>query len=244
MIIIAIIAAIPLSAIDMTVYTNAHDLYNRGQFAEALERYKSIARSAADPDIYYDLGATYLALNDVGHAVLWFNRALKRAPDDADTRGGLRMANALTVDRIDAPTTPSMVQAMLFFYYKIPLTMQAILVIVFATLIALSLISFILFDSTLIQRIAFAAGTASIALTILFAASAVVRYRTQFPENAAVVTAKESNVLNGSEDGYTVLITLHAGTVVVIRDVRQKYALITLANGVSGWILREAIERI
>lgn len=235
--------AVPLFTADITAYTNAHDLYNRGRFTEARDAYLSLARTG-DPDIYYDLGACYLALNDVGHAMLWFKRAEKRAPGDADIQAGLRMARALTSDRIESPETPAVMQGILFFYYLIPLQLQAVLSLIFAAGIAVSLMIFILLDSAFAQRIAFITGVASIVLTVTFTASSVLRYRSMYPENSAVITVKSADVLSGSDDGYTVLITLHAGTVVTIRGVRPKYVNISLANGASGWVLRETLERI
>ena len=53
-------------------------------------------------DLYYNIGNTYFKLDDIAHAILYYERALKLDPAHADARHNLEIATQLTLDRVDA----------------------------------------------------------------------------------------------------------------------------------------------
>ena len=77
--------------------------YTDGDFATALQDWEEV-RSAGltSPELMYNLGNAYFKNDDLGHAVLWYERALRANPSDADAKYNLEYANALTQDRIDS----------------------------------------------------------------------------------------------------------------------------------------------
>ncbi len=65
------IGAAELSQLKM----EADSAYVREDYEEALQKYQQVADSVQDASICYNLGCCYYRLEDMGHAVLWFERA-------------------------------------------------------------------------------------------------------------------------------------------------------------------------
>ena len=62
---------------------NTH--YQNGQYREAIESYESVLQAGfTSPELYYNLGNAYFKLDERGKAVLYFEKAKKLAPRDAD----------------------------------------------------------------------------------------------------------------------------------------------------------------
>ena len=77
----------------------ALEAYKQGDFRQAIDQWKSLADSGiANGKLYYNLGNAYLKNNDLGHALLWYERALILMPNDPDLRFNYEYARSLTRD--------------------------------------------------------------------------------------------------------------------------------------------------
>jgi len=53
------------------------EVYKAGDYAQAIDRFGTIARSGVvNAQLYYNLGNAYLKNNELGPAILWYERAL------------------------------------------------------------------------------------------------------------------------------------------------------------------------
>jgi len=75
--------------------------------------------------LYYNLGNTYLRLNQVGSAILYYRKAARRIPDDGRLAEGLRVARS--VRRNDIPVTgqTALIRALLLWHYRTTLRGRA-----------------------------------------------------------------------------------------------------------------------
>ncbi len=64
--------------------------YNNGNFDKSITLYDSLLQDGYySPDLYYNLGNFYYKKNDLGKAVLYYEKALKYRPNDADIKHNL-----------------------------------------------------------------------------------------------------------------------------------------------------------
>lgn len=78
----------------------ADSAYRAGRYAEAAELYqKAIAADGTSAQILYNLGNAYMRSGAPGDAVLYYERALRLAPGNADVRNNLEYAAAKVADR-------------------------------------------------------------------------------------------------------------------------------------------------
>ena len=77
-------------------FREASLLYSESRFEEALKLYEDILghgyESAA---LYYNLGNTFLKLEALGKAILYYERAIQLTPYDSDLKSNIRYANSL-----------------------------------------------------------------------------------------------------------------------------------------------------
>ena len=79
----------------------ANELYANGEFALAAEQYEAvIVDNGVAPEIYYNLGNAYYKLNEVGRAILNYERALLLSPNYADAQHNLELTKLKIVDDI------------------------------------------------------------------------------------------------------------------------------------------------
>jgi tetratricopeptide (TPR) repeat protein len=92
-IILVLIFWIPQSGSSQTVedmFAQANQQYQQGNYQKAKNLYEEIVRlQVANPDLYYNLGNACFRLKEYGHAVLYFERALKLNPNSSDIRFNL-----------------------------------------------------------------------------------------------------------------------------------------------------------
>jgi uncharacterized protein YgiM (DUF1202 family) len=60
----------------------------------------------------------------------------------------------------------------------------------------------------------------------------------------AVVMEDRADVLSGPADDNTVLFTVHEGTSLEVRNVRDGWYQVSLPNALSGWIRADDVETV
>ena len=220
--------------------------YTEGDFATALQDWEEV-RSAGltSPELMYNLGNAYFKNDDLGHAVLWYERALKANPSDADAKYNLEYANALTQDRID--TVPE------FFLetwgrnacHSLPSNTWAVLSLVFlAITLALALL-FLLGSTSGRRRLGFFAGIVAFLVTFVCWDFAGWQARDARDQSYAIVMKPVSSVGSSpSSESAKDLFILHEGTKVKILDSVSGFSQIEIADGRQGWIQTRDIEVI
>jgi len=78
---------------DPVLWTPANQAFAAGKFEQARADYlQLIATGNVSPELFYNLGNTYLKLDDKGRAVLNFKRALALAPGFEPAKHNLNLA--------------------------------------------------------------------------------------------------------------------------------------------------------
>ena len=237
--------AAPLSYPD-SLWRSGVEAYTAGDYASALQDWEEL-RSAGlvSKELYYNLGNAYFKTEEIAPAILWYERALRLDPSDADIRYNLEFARSRTQDRIDE--VPE-----IFFEawghkmcYLLPSDTWAVLSLVFlAATVALALM-FLLGSTSGRRRLGFFAGIVTLLLAFLgwdFAQWQRTEARRQ--DTAIVMRAVSSVKSSPSADTAKDLFILHEGTRVKLLDSVSSYSNIELSDGRQGWILTKDIEVI
>lgn len=221
-------------------FLSAVEAYKTEDYAGAAQILTAIAESGVhNGQLYYDIGNAYLKNNDMGRAILWYERALNLLPHDPDLRFNYNYARSLTKDVQESSAAPLM---HILFFWKYQLSAGAI--------IKLALIFNLLFWSlTLFWRITrrrslyYAALTALLPATI-FILTAAFNYYEAAHHTQAIVLPEKVAVRSGLKPTSTELFQLHAGAKVTIVRQMQDHVQIQFSEDKIGWVEGQAVGRI
>ena len=221
------------------VFFEANRAYKEGRFSDAVKGYEQLIRSGhCGGHIYYNLGNAYFRLDQVGKAVLNYERAKVLLPRDADLIFNLRYAadqrkDAISKDRNLIKTT---------FFWLDWLTLGEFLW-AFA-------ITNVVFWSILLARLFFSHEWSYylflifLAFWLISGVSFGLKWFQITNDNRAVIIYEEVDVLAGPDIKDTILFKLHAGTIVDLERTEDKWSLVGLPQKKRGWVRPGAVERI
>ncbi|MFH2091461.1 MAG: BatD family protein [Pseudomonadota bacterium] len=212
-------------------FTQAMNQYRANQFEEAAKSFELIAKTPVrNPYLYYNIGNAYLKANDTGRAILWYERAKSLAPNDPDVLYNLNYANTLVKDK---PEQSVDYLEILFFWDKF-------LGVKTAELAAISFSAlFFLWAAVRAfkqNKIFSGTGTFLFALLVLSLVLSGVNYYKQVFRQTAVIVAQETAVRSGTAPTATQLFTLHAGTLVQVKEKRDNALKVAFSKQMAGWV--------
>ena len=100
-------------------FMDGTEAYRNGDWPAAIAAFKSLADAGTDSGkLFYNLGNAYLKNDDLGRALLWYERALKRIPDDPDLQFNYNYALTLTKDERGERESP-LLRILFFWKYQL-----------------------------------------------------------------------------------------------------------------------------
>jgi len=221
------------------VFFRANQAYNEGHFQEAVNGYRRLIESGHDnAELFYNLANAYFRLDQLGQAILNYERARLLIPRDADLNFNLGLARD---EMQDAVSEPQDLIGTIFFWlesfnlYEV-LWGLAILNLVFWTILVARLF--------LKTEWLFYAFLGVLLLWIIAGASFGLKWYQVEADRRAVVLPTEVNVLAGPDTGDTVLFKLHAGTILHHERPEGEWSLVRLPDNKRGWVKTESIGEI
>ena len=272
--VIAILAALlvmaPLARAQATdtpaqLFERANAAYEAGNYGAAVEDYEKVAAAGVvAPDLFYNLGNAYFKQGELGRAVLWFERARRLAPRDADVRDNLDLTRSLLRDQELLQASPRWRGVVLSWHHDTTTAESVALASVLFTLVCALGICFVFRDSETVSRAYRRISVLSpgrllgldkaqdLGLTMAFAAlvtgafaySAVSKVRAEHARTTGVVLAEEASVFSGPSPNASVQFKVHEGTLVSVRDERAGWLRVELPGDLSGWIQEPSLARI
>jgi tetratricopeptide (TPR) repeat protein len=225
---------------------SALSAYSAGMYGMALEYYRYVIDTLNEESaaLYYNMGNTSFRRNDLASAILYYEKALKLAPNDDDIIFNLGLANSRIPDKIEP--VPEML--LVRWYKKIThlLTPNQWTYITLGAL-AISLIFLALYFvayNIVIRKVGFWMG---VVLFLFFIFSLTISYQTateQTARNTGIVFSASLTVKSSPEESSADLFVLHEGAKVWILDQLSGWYKIKIANGSVGWIPAKEIEVI
>lgn len=228
-----------------TLNTRAYEAYTAQHYDEAIENYLQLAQQAPSADTYFNLGCAYYRSEDLGHAILWFERALKLDPSNEDVRYNMEYARSKTQDKISNQHEMFLVAFYHSLVRMLSVNQWACTALTFFFVFLICVVGYRFLWSVLMRKIAFALGVFSILLTLLCNLFAYQNNHMNDDTNSAVILDAAVTVKSISSDSGNAVCVLHEGTVVTIEDdAMQEWCEISLPNGKGGWVKKNQLEVI
>ncbi len=218
----------------------AMDAYKAEDYGTAIQEMDRIVQSGVrNGALFYNLGNANLKDNRLGHAILWYERALKLLPNDPDLRFNADYARSLTRDAIDEDAVSAL---RIIFFWKYRLSHRT--VIVLAATLNLLLWS-VLIARRLTGRRGLRYAAMAIALpTIIFISTAAFNYYEAAHLRQGIVIQDRVSVRSGLERTSTELFALHAGAKIKIVHKNARHLKIRFGKDKIGWVDAAAIGLI
>jgi tetratricopeptide (TPR) repeat protein len=226
-------------------FQRAEAFYQEERFPEAIEIYESIRSSGVEDGVlYYNLGNAYFKAGRLGFAILSYERALKLMPGDEDVRANLAFADELVSGGLEPPPLPLAIGWVVDLYQRAaPGALAQVLSLTFLVGgIAVTLLLLDRWPGLRTATLVVLAGSGAVAL--LAGASLVAKVRAESNRVEAVVVTENAYVRSGPGESSPRLAEIHEGIKVRILGEREGFLQVSLANGLTGWVPREQVERI
>ena len=222
------------------------EAYTAGDWNQAAADWSGVAATGLrSKELYFNLGNAYYKDGDIAKAILFYERALRLDPSDADIRYNLDFARNLTQDRIDeVPEFILKTWTRKVNYLLSSNAWAGLSLFLLALALALGLL-FLLGPSAGARRTGFFTGIA--ALLLALAAWGFARSQKADAErhDTAIVMRPVTSVTSSpSSEAAKSLFILHEGTKVKVLDEVSGFTDIELADGRRGWIASGDIEKI
>jgi len=228
-----------------SLWAKANEAYAQARYQEAFDHYKSIYdRGVGSAALYYNMGNSAFKTAHYAHAILWFERAKRLDPQNADIMYNLDLANRFCLDKI-TPLPEFFLHTWLRTVRdSLSANSWAWTTLLFLILAGLLLLTFFFGRSRIGRRWAFY-GSICVLLLAMSAFSFGWSQREQLlRRDYAVVFAPVVAVKSAPDKQGKDLFIIHEGTKIRFLDQVGVWGRIELADGRQGWIEAEQAERI
>ena len=222
------------------------EAYSNGAFEEALQDFEGVrATGLMSKELYYNLGNAHFKSGEIAPAILWYERALRLDPSDADIRYNLDYARALTQDRIDEVPEIFFEQWGHAMCYLLPSNVWATAGLVCLAIAVACLLLFLLGSTSGKRKLGFFLGIAFFLASVLGWDFAQWQRTEALRQDQAIVMRPVTSVKSSpASEGAKDLFILHEGTRVKILDNVGGFSNIELADGRQGWLPAADMEVI
>ena len=219
--------------------------YQDKKYDQAVDDYqKVIDMGFTGRSLYYNLGNSYYRVGKLGLAILFYEKALRISPGDDDVIHNLAIANAKTVDKIDA-----LPRFFIFQWWESALALFSLrgwtnILYALYILLLLSIGAYFFARRTAVQRLSVYAGLVSAFLLIVVGVVWGVNVNRTMTVKDAVVTAPTATVKLSPDPSSNDAFVVHEGLKVRELDKVDTWIRIRLQDGKQGWIQQDEIGTI
>jgi tetratricopeptide (TPR) repeat protein len=213
--------------------------YKAKQYDSAAFYFEKIAaKKPAEAVVYYNLGNAYYRLNEIGPAVLNYERALKIKPGYQDAKDNLALTRARIPNRLPVAEDIFFVRWWKSITSASTTTTWAVIsLLLFLAIIAISILKLLGKLNINTQKIQLFLSAAWI-LSLILAFSA-----TMHKTNQTAVVMEDSPLMNNSKGGKSAG-NISEGITVDIEEEAGGMTAVTLPDGRSGWINSSSLAKI
>lgn len=213
-------------------------------YLKAILRYERIVQEGGirNGKLFYNIGNSYFRMNDVGRAILNYNRAALYTPHNADLRQNLEFARSRRLDDIPVPQTRKILQTIFFWHYDISTRVRSAIFLGGFLLCWISLGVKLVVKRPILKRAAWVGGV----VAVLFLASLSIETLAQQHSNLGVIVKPDVTARKGNSNSYKPSFTepLHTGTEFNILEERSDWVHVELMDERRCWLPAESIERV
>jgi len=253
------------SSLAAQTFAAGNAAYEAGDYHAAIDRYLEVANGGiVHRDLYYNLGNAFFKSGDMGHAVLWYERALQLDPRNDDIRANLGVVRAMLRDQQLVQAHGGVRGALMGWHRKLSAEESVAVACVFYALFTLAALCLIfrrsrvvmslyrlaswvspgrLFGLGMTGDVLLGMATAAV-VALVFAGSAYAKVHESRVHTRSVVLSEEVPVFSGPSRDSTIQFKIHEGTIVSVRDGREGWVRVDLPGDLSGWVETSTVEKI
>ena len=153
-----------------------NQFYSQGHFKEAIDEYLQITRANfVNEIVYYNLGNAFFKDNQLGNAILYYEKARKLSPGDREISENLNLARARMVDKVESPPEGSLWRQLNRLLDLLPLDEETVLAVILFVLANVFFTWFVLTKSERLRRVSLYASAFLVVLFLAVGAANVFR---------------------------------------------------------------------
>lgn len=226
-----------------TIFFRANNFYKEEKYDAAVQEYeKLIGAGLRSANIFYNLGNSYLRTGNKGKAIIYYERAFRMRPRDADIRSNLDFARILVEGSSGNYSEPWYYRVFLFLRGFLSTGEMTLLVSILYFLVVILVILSILFRAQRKLLYYFIAAFCMILFVVLPSFIGSV-YRSEF-QKEAVIMVNEVEVRFEPNDDATVHFKLHEGAVIQITRLQGDWHQIRRYDEKMGWLKGDVFENL
>jgi tetratricopeptide (TPR) repeat protein len=219
------------------LFEAANTAYKNKNYDLSIEAYnKLLEQGYKTSEVYYNLGNAYYKKEQIGLAVLNFEKAYKLAPSDEDIRYNLKLANLKTIDRLSPVPQLSIVEKWDHFIASLSSQGWAIVSIVFVWLALMGFAVYLFVTSW--RRTGFYTGLVLLVFAAFFGSLSYTQTRSEYGADQAILTSTSTYIKSAPDASGTDLFMVHEGIKMSILDKVGDWTKVRLADGKVGWVQR------
>ncbi|UCG60643.1 MAG: tetratricopeptide repeat protein [Candidatus Zixiibacteriota bacterium] len=221
----------------------ANRFYEEKDFASAIRLYESVLNQGLESSaLYFNLGNAYFKNGDLGYAVLYYMKARRLSPDDADIRQNLRFARQYSRVQMEGVQLNPINT---FFSSIVDSYRLSFMAWVSSLLFVLLMLILIVRFGVGMNNSAIRAGIILVLLLVVVTSGLTTfKYRRDYLARRAVIVSEESPVLTGPSPQSDVELEGAPGLIVEILDQTGDYYHVLFENKRRGWINRDLVAVI
>ena len=219
--------------------------YQQNDFATAVTHFEAALQHGQESEaLYYNLGNAYYKLDDIGMAILNYERAKKISPTDDDVDFNLQIAQLRVVDKIPSPEAD--------FFFKLWNSIKTIFSL--EQLAILTIVLYVLFIMIIIVRLLVKHKSATLiaryswlpVLIVLLLVGSLFFTRVQqdIKVKHGIILVEKVSVVSGPAIDSTEMFALHKGVKIRVIAQSGEFMRIRLTDGKDGWVPIDALEII
>lgn len=219
--------------------------YNEGMYDSALLVYSQVdAQKLQSAQLYYNMGNAYFKNNDIPSSILYFEKARKLDPADANIEYNLNVANSMIVDKIQPVPELFYKDWWNFFYHLFNADTWTVIALALLALVLLMITWFILTRSRTSKKISFYLGLVLLFITVTAFGLASQKYYYSKEHKEAIVFTPSITVKSSPTVTAVDLFVIHEGTKVRLLDAVSGWVEIKIPDGSIGWLPVGSIKEI
>ena len=241
-------ASIAGEATECLEYSSANQAYLKGDYKAASDSYKAcIERGFSNPEIYYNAANSFFKLGIMGETILYYERAHRLRPRDADINYNLGLARSRIEEmtkNVDIVTSSGVFKGasqyvdwfrleeaeyVFFLFYYLSMALLAAYWIISSHNFRNALFFIMLFTFT------------SSAVSGLFLGMKIYTIETEI---SGVLKGKIVTVRDGPNPSAKAAFDAPEGIVVQVESEEDNYVRVRLLNGMVGWVKKENVSRL
>ncbi|WP_395046697.1 tetratricopeptide repeat protein [Flavobacterium sp.] len=228
-----------------TAFNKGNNLYQKGNYEEAITVYESVVKSGKQSaELYFNLGNCYYKLNKVAPAIFNFEKALLLNPNDTEIQNNLDFAQKMTIDEVVEVPKVGFAKIIRDFTSSFHYDTWAWIAIVFSVFFLICFVGYYFSNTTMLKRIFFTTMLFVLLFTIMSVFAGFFEKNQSINDRPAIVFADITSVKSEPKSSAQDAFVLHAGTKVFVLESLNNYKKIQLLDLKQGWIEKSAIKEL